>query len=118
MQQVRLLTWMDCHIADVQVVSVARHPVFPLVLAGTFLNKLYYRLNTLYLPLSECPTVEVDAGSLSARPRHTATMERVFEAAQLGPLSICLWHTDGSTDMTWTTGCRWSGNSTSIGNVD
>jgi hypothetical protein len=60
-QQVRLLTWMDRHIADVQVVSIASHPVFPLVLAGKFLDKLYYRLNTVCVPLSDCSTVEVDA---------------------------------------------------------
>ncbi len=52
-QQARLLAWMDRHIGEVQVVSVARDPVFPLVLAGTFFNRLYYRLNTVYLPFTD-----------------------------------------------------------------
>jgi hypothetical protein len=47
-QQEQFLSWMDGHPA-VQVVSIAEGPVFPLVLSGTFLDRLYYRLNVLCL---------------------------------------------------------------------
>jgi hypothetical protein len=63
LQQELLLTWMDRHGADVQVISVAPCPVLPLVAEGTFLPALYYRLNTVCLALSDSLAVAVDAGS-------------------------------------------------------
>jgi hypothetical protein len=52
LQQEELFTWMNSHAADVQVISVAECPLFPLVSAGAFLEKLYYRLNLVCLLLS------------------------------------------------------------------
>jgi len=52
LQQELLLLWMERH-ADVVVISVARSPVFPLVLAGKFLDALYYRLNMLCLAVPD-----------------------------------------------------------------
>jgi hypothetical protein len=63
LQQELLLTWMDSHGADVQLISVAPCPVFPLVSEGTFLPALYYRLNTVSLALSDSLNAAVDAAS-------------------------------------------------------
>jgi hypothetical protein len=52
-QQEQLVSWMDSH-PEVQVISIAEHPLFPLVVGGTFLDRLYYRLNVLCLSVSEC----------------------------------------------------------------
>jgi hypothetical protein len=54
-QQELLLEWMDSHAADLQVISVGKHPVFPLVLRETFLDTLYYRLNMVCLKLADNP---------------------------------------------------------------
>ncbi len=62
-QQERFLMWMDRRV-ELQVISVARDPVFPLVLEGAFLDTLYYRLNTVCLPLSDSLNVAVGAWSL------------------------------------------------------
>ena len=62
MQQQHLLTWMDLQL-DLQVISVARFPVYPLVQEGAFLDALYYRLNTVCLPLPESLDTAVDAES-------------------------------------------------------
>jgi hypothetical protein len=53
MQQERLLAWIDSHAADVQVISVGKGPVFPLVQRGEFLAPLYYRLNMMLLDVDE-----------------------------------------------------------------
>ena len=74
LQQALLLTWMDSHAADVQVISVARCPMFPLVSEGTFLPTLYYRLNSVCLALPDGLNVAIDAGSRekTERERHGA----------------------------------------------
>ena len=46
------LVWMDRHAAAVQVISVAARTIFPLVQARAFMPELYYRLNTMCLPLT------------------------------------------------------------------
>jgi hypothetical protein len=51
MQQAQLLAWMDSHIEDGQVISIAPAPVFTLALREEFLDTLYYRLNVLCLRL-------------------------------------------------------------------
>ena len=51
-QQRACLAWMDRHAAAVQVISIAARTVFPLVQARAFLPELYYRLNTICLPLT------------------------------------------------------------------
>ena len=72
-QQALLLMWMDSYAADVQVISVARRPVFPLVLQQEFLDTLYYRLNTVCLALPDSLNVALEA---SSRLPHTVPMER------------------------------------------
>ena len=54
-QQERLLAWMEGRGANVQMVSIAERPVFPLVWRKVFLEALYYRLNTLYVTLEDGP---------------------------------------------------------------
>jgi hypothetical protein len=51
-EQEQLVSWMDRH-PEVQVISIAEHPLFPLVVSETFLDTLYYRLNVLCLSVSE-----------------------------------------------------------------
>jgi len=64
-QQEQLLSWMDGH-PDVQVVSIADRPLFRLVLSGTFLDRLYYRLNVLCLSLSESDHRSIEPSHLSS----------------------------------------------------
>jgi len=52
LQQRACLAWMDRHAAAVQVISVAARTIFPLVQARAFMPELYYRLNTICLPLT------------------------------------------------------------------
>jgi hypothetical protein len=44
-EQAMLIDWLNEQGTDVQVVSLDRQPVFPLVERGAFLPTLYYRLN-------------------------------------------------------------------------
>jgi hypothetical protein len=43
------LRWLEDAGAAVRVISVVSAPLFPLVVAGRFLESLYYRLNVLYI---------------------------------------------------------------------
>jgi|SRR6266853_5090070 len=52
-QQEQLLTWMDSHDANVQVISTVKRPMFPLVLREKYLDTLYYRLNIVCLELEQ-----------------------------------------------------------------
>lgn len=52
-EQRTLLAWLDAGESRTQVVSTASAPVLPLVEAGAFNDALYYRLNTVYINLSE-----------------------------------------------------------------
>ena len=58
--------------------------MFPLVLAGTFLDTLYYRLNTVYQPLSDSPTVEVGADSPVQRVFRNKVALRTTRGAIVG----------------------------------
>jgi hypothetical protein len=51
-RQQSLLEWCDQTGGQVQVVSAADRPLFDLVERGVFLAPLYYRLNTVYLNLT------------------------------------------------------------------
>lgn len=51
-QQEQFFGWLDRYAAGVQVISVTGRPLFPLIEAGAFLEKLYYRLNIICLSLS------------------------------------------------------------------
>lgn len=46
-QQQRLLEWLEHGSGEVQLISVADRPVFPLVEREAFLDALYYRLNAV-----------------------------------------------------------------------
>jgi transcriptional regulator of acetoin/glycerol metabolism len=46
-QQIALFDWLSTKPAELQVVSVTERSLLSLVLAGRFLEGLYYRLNTL-----------------------------------------------------------------------
>ena len=48
-EQQRLLDWMVSPGHQVQVVSTTRKPIYQMVISGTFLIDLYYRLNVLLL---------------------------------------------------------------------
>jgi hypothetical protein len=48
-RQEQLLAWMESRAPEVQVISIAKRPVFPLVSSDDFLDTLYYRLNTVCL---------------------------------------------------------------------
>ena len=50
--QMRLLQWLEGPGSRSQVISLSSQPVLPLVLSGRFLDRLYYRLNVLYIEFS------------------------------------------------------------------
>jgi hypothetical protein len=54
--QQRVLALSDRTSRDLQIVSIASAPVFPSVQRGAFLDRLYYRLNPVYVDLTP-PTV-------------------------------------------------------------
>jgi hypothetical protein len=51
--QRRLLDWLDAANGHTQVVSTSTVPLLPLVQSRTFNDTLYYRLNTIYIDLSD-----------------------------------------------------------------
>jgi len=51
-QQSHLCAWLDARTGIVQVLSLSVTPLFPLVTGGAFLERLYYRLNQLYVDLA------------------------------------------------------------------
>jgi hypothetical protein len=52
-EQRTLLDWLEAASTRTQVVSTASVPLLPLVQAHAFNDTLYYRLNTIYIDLSE-----------------------------------------------------------------
>jgi hypothetical protein len=50
--QRRLHEWIGRTSGDTQVIVTSPVPIFPCVERGTFLDLLYYRLNTVYLELA------------------------------------------------------------------
>jgi Transcriptional regulator of aromatic amino acids metabolism len=51
-EQHALLQWLDRH-CDAMVLSFAIEPVFPLVMKGTFLERLFYRINIITLTVND-----------------------------------------------------------------
>jgi transcriptional regulator of acetoin/glycerol metabolism len=49
--QVRLLDWLGQDGRSIRVLASTPRPLFPDVEAGAFLDRLYYRLNTLHVSL-------------------------------------------------------------------
>lgn len=60
-QQIALFDWLSTRPAELQVVSVTEQSLLSLVLAGRFLEGLYYRLNTL------CVVADSPARSMSTQ---------------------------------------------------
>jgi Sigma-54 interaction domain len=50
--QLRLLAWSELAAGKVRIVSTASTPLMPLVDAGTFNDRLYYRLNTVFVDVT------------------------------------------------------------------
>jgi hypothetical protein len=48
-----LLEWLERVAGRTRVISTASAPVLPLVEAGAFVQRLYYRLNTIYIDLTD-----------------------------------------------------------------
>lgn len=51
--QGRLADWLEQAAGRMQVVSTASASLMPLVDAGAFMQRLYYRLNTIYIDLTD-----------------------------------------------------------------
>ena len=51
--QVRLLAWLDEAVGRTHFISTTSTPLLPQVADGTFLEALFYRLNTVFLRVSE-----------------------------------------------------------------
>jgi sigma-54-interacting transcriptional regulator len=51
--QRRLLDWLDQAAGRTQVVSTTPAPLLPRVQAGAFIDRLYYRLNTVCMDVTE-----------------------------------------------------------------
>jgi hypothetical protein len=54
-EQLRLLDWLDATASDVHLLSTTPVCLLPLVEAGRFIERLYYRLNTVRVDLSDWP---------------------------------------------------------------
>jgi transcriptional regulator of acetoin/glycerol metabolism len=52
-EQKTLLEWLESATTRTQVITTATAALTPLVEAGAFDETLYYRLNTVYIDLSE-----------------------------------------------------------------
>ena len=50
-QQGAFSSWIESAPSRVQIVSTSAGPIWPAVKGGSFLNSLYYRLNTMTIPL-------------------------------------------------------------------
>jgi hypothetical protein len=48
-EQIKLLEWSGNPFLNTQVISTTSFPLIPRVTAGSFIDMLYYRLNTVYL---------------------------------------------------------------------
>jgi DNA-binding NtrC family response regulator len=63
-EQCRLLCWLEQVQLSMRVVSLTATSLVESIQAGTFLDRLYYRLNTLYL---EARDLSVDVGTTPSR---------------------------------------------------
>jgi hypothetical protein len=70
--QQRLAEWLAHSARRTQVISTSSAPVLPMILAGEFAERLYYRLNTFYVDLTSVSPRDVtamDVCRLSERKR-------------------------------------------------
>ena len=51
-EQIQVLEWSAGPVRNTQVISTTSEPLFPRVRAGSFIDTLYYRLNTVYLDVA------------------------------------------------------------------
>lgn len=51
--QRRLMGWLENVCGDMQVIATSTEPLWPQVKAGFFLEALYYRLNVIYIDLTD-----------------------------------------------------------------
>jgi Sigma-54 interaction domain len=51
--QIRLLEWLGLSMGRTQVVSTSSAPLLPMVEGGSFIDTLYYRLNLVYVDVTE-----------------------------------------------------------------
>ena len=52
-EQIQLLEWSGGPLRDTQLISTTSAALIPRVTAGSFIDMLYYRLNTVYLDVTE-----------------------------------------------------------------
>jgi transcriptional regulator of acetoin/glycerol metabolism len=52
-EQIRLLEWLPLAAGRTQVISTSAAPLLPRVVAGSFIDTLYYRLNTVYVDVTD-----------------------------------------------------------------
>lgn len=52
-EQIQMLEWSSRAMRNTQVISTTSVPLLPRVAAGGFIDTLYYRLNTVYLDVTE-----------------------------------------------------------------
>ena len=69
--QHRLLSWLDRAAGRTQVISTTPAPLLPCVQAGEFLDRLYYRLNTVCLDVTGYLAVVPGTG-LPYHPTHVS----------------------------------------------
>ena len=56
-EQIQLLEWSGGPLRNTQVISTTSAALIPRVTAGSFIDMLYYRLNTVYLDVTELEDV-------------------------------------------------------------
>jgi hypothetical protein len=59
--QQRLGEWLARSVGRTQVISTSSAPLLPMIVAGQFAERLYYRLNTIYVDLTSVSPREVTA---------------------------------------------------------
>jgi hypothetical protein len=67
--QMRLSQWIDDH-RSTQLITITSEPLFPLVKRGTFLETLYYMLNTVQVDWS---TAQLTSSIVGLRRRRSET---------------------------------------------
>lgn len=55
-EQRRLYEWLEERSSGLQVISMSPTSLMPMVAAGSFLDGLYYRLNTIYVDITALPS--------------------------------------------------------------
>jgi transcriptional regulator of aromatic amino acid metabolism len=76
--QHRLLDWLDDAAGRTQVVSTTPAPLWPRVQAGAFIDRLYYRLNTVCMDmpgyLADVPSAGLSGRTIDHRGDHFGSL--------------------------------------------